>query len=139
MDFKTRRCVKVTANSSPLPEEAIIKNLNHLSDWRLNKGTEGFQLKRIFDLGEFEDVVKFISLVGEAATDQRHFPNFETRGNKVSVTWWTPALDGLHLNDFVMAAQTDDIFARFDMYSGKRDAVEQASDESFPASDAPAW
>ncbi len=30
-----------------------------------------------------------------------------TEWGKVTVTWWTHKIKGLHLNDFIMAAKTD--------------------------------
>ena len=139
MDFITQQCVKITAETTAMPEEAIIKNLDRLKDWRVKRDEGGFQLRKQFDLASFEEVVKFIAEVGKAANTQRHFPNFQTRGSSVTVTWWSAAIEGLHLNDFIMAAQTDDIYSRWDVISGQRDEVEEASDESFPASDAPGW
>jgi len=36
-----------------------------------------------------------------------------TEYGKVTVTWWTHAICGLHKNDFIMAAKTDEIAKEF--------------------------
>ncbi|TFI50819.1 hypothetical protein BLD44_029540 [Mastigocladus laminosus UU774] len=36
-----------------------------------------------------------------------------TEWGKVTVTWWTHAIQGLHRNDFIMAAKTDAITTEF--------------------------
>ena len=39
-----------------------------------------------------------------------HHPALLTEWGKVTVTWWTHKIGGLHRNDFIMAARTDDTF-----------------------------
>ena len=34
---------------------------------------------------------------------------FKFKNCKVTVTWWTHAINGLHKNDFIMAAKTDTV------------------------------
>ncbi|MBR9857042.1 MAG: 4a-hydroxytetrahydrobiopterin dehydratase, partial [Gammaproteobacteria bacterium] len=36
-----------------------------------------------------------------------HHPTITLEWGKVTVTWWTHAIHGLHRNDFIMAARTD--------------------------------
>jgi 4a-hydroxytetrahydrobiopterin dehydratase len=48
--------------------------------------------------------------VGEAAEKEGHHPALLTEWGKVTVSWWTHDVGGLHQNDFIMAARTDDIY-----------------------------
>jgi 4a-hydroxytetrahydrobiopterin dehydratase len=34
-----------------------------------------------------------------------------TEWGSVTVTWWTHKIEGLHRNDFIMSAKTDELFA----------------------------
>jgi len=47
--------------------------------------------------------------VGELAEQEGHHPALLSEWGKVTVTWWTHAMKGLHKNDFVMAACTDQL------------------------------
>jgi 4a-hydroxytetrahydrobiopterin dehydratase len=48
--------------------------------------------------------------VGELAEEQGHHPALLTEWGKVTVTWWTHKIKGLHRNDFIMAAKTDKLY-----------------------------
>jgi 4a-hydroxytetrahydrobiopterin dehydratase len=48
--------------------------------------------------------------VGEQAEEEGHHPALLTEWGKVTVTWWTHKIGGLHHNDFIMAARTDELF-----------------------------
>jgi len=39
-----------------------------------------------------------------------------TEWGKVTVSWWTHKLQGLHINDLVMAARTDQVFQDISAY-----------------------
>ena len=45
--------------------------------------------------------------VGELAEAEGHHPALLTEWGKVTVTWYTHKIRGLHRNDFIMAAKTD--------------------------------
>ena len=49
--------------------------------------------------------------VGELAEEEGHHPRIVTEWGRVAVTWWTHKIRGLHRNDFIMAAKTDQLFA----------------------------
>jgi 4a-hydroxytetrahydrobiopterin dehydratase len=49
--------------------------------------------------------------VAELAEDEGHHPDFEIHYNKVNVLLWTHKIDGLHENDFIMAAKINELAA----------------------------
>ncbi|HKM77940.1 MAG TPA: 4a-hydroxytetrahydrobiopterin dehydratase, partial [Candidatus Bathyarchaeia archaeon] len=53
----------------------------------------------------------FTNQVGKIAQAQSHHPVLVTEWGRVTVTWWTHKIKGLHRNDFIMAAKTDQIYA----------------------------
>ena len=55
----------------------------------------------------FREALAFTNQVGEIAEAQGHHPGLLTEWGKVTVTWWTHKINGLHKNDFIMAAKTD--------------------------------
>ncbi len=55
----------------------------------------------------FVEAVAFTNQVAEIAKAEGHHPVILTEWGKVTVTWWTHKIRGLHRNDFIMAAKTD--------------------------------
>jgi 4a-hydroxytetrahydrobiopterin dehydratase len=45
------------------------------------------------------------------AEAEDHHPAIVTEWGRVTVTWWTHKIRGLHRNDFIMAAKTDRLYA----------------------------
>ena len=46
----------------------------------------------------------------EIAEQEDHHPRIVTEWGRVAVQWWTHVISGLHRNDFIMAAKTDELF-----------------------------
>ena len=57
----------------------------------------------------FEQALQFTNKLGTVAEQQNHHPAILTEWGKVTVSWWTHKIGGLHKNDFIMAARTDAI------------------------------
>ena len=47
--------------------------------------------------------------MGEISEAEGHHPGLLTEWGKVTVTWWSHSIKGLHRNDFIMAARTDEV------------------------------
>ena len=69
------------------------------------------RLERSFSFGDFKEALTFTNQVGQVAEDEGHHPAVLTEWGSVTVTWWTHKIRGLHRNDFVMAAKTDELHA----------------------------
>jgi len=65
------------------------------------------RLERAFTFSDFAAALAFTNRVGAAAEAEGHHPALLTEWGRVTVTWWTHAIRGLHRNDFVMAAKTE--------------------------------
>jgi 4a-hydroxytetrahydrobiopterin dehydratase len=68
------------------------------------------QLERVYKFKNFKQAIAFTNKVGDMAEDEGHHPGLLTEWGKVTVTWWSHSIKGLHKNDFICAAKTDDVF-----------------------------
>jgi|SRR3989344_6729287 len=61
---------------------------------------------------KFEDFTKameFVSRVAKVAEDAGHHPDITINYNKVEIILWSHFINGLSLNDFIVAARIDEI------------------------------
>ena len=65
------------------------------------------KLQRHFSFRNFEQALAFTNQIGQLAEREGHHPAILTEYGKVTVTWWTHKINGLHRNDFICAAKTD--------------------------------
>ena len=51
-----------------------------------------------------------LEMIREIAEEQDHHPAILVEYGKVTLTWWTHKIKGLHRNDFICAARCDRLF-----------------------------
>lgn len=110
LDQKCTACHK----DAPRVTVAEINELKpEIPDWNIVDVDGEPHLERTYKFADFITALAFTNRVGEAAEAEGHHPALLTEWGKVKVSWWTHAISGLHRNDFIMAAKTDDIANQF--------------------------
>jgi 4a-hydroxytetrahydrobiopterin dehydratase len=105
--LKNMQCVACRADAPKLTEAELEELRPQIPDWTLI-GRDGVpQLQRTFKLPNFARALELTDRVGALAEEQGHHPSILTEWGRVTVTWWTHKIRGLHQNDVVMAAKTD--------------------------------
>lgn len=100
-------CEACRADAPKASEEEIQQFMKDLPGWQLAERNGEKQIERQYKFKNFAEALNFTNKVGELAEAQDHHPAILTEYGKVTVTWWTHKIGGLHRNDFVMAARTD--------------------------------
>lgn len=104
------KCEACRVGAPVVTDEEIEALGPQVPEWKiLNEGER--KIQRIFRFKNFAEAMAFTARVGELAESENHHPAILTEWGRVTVTWWTHAIRGLHRNDFIMAAKTDAIFA----------------------------
>jgi 4a-hydroxytetrahydrobiopterin dehydratase len=78
-------------------------------DWEVVELDGIKRLRRVFPADDFAQALEFTKQVGELAEEEGHHPALLTEWGRTTVTWWTHKIKGLHRNDFIMAAKTDQL------------------------------
>lgn len=105
-DLKELRCIPCRGGDPPLTESEIAALMPQVPGWEVVE-EEGIQrLRRVYKFKNFAEALAFTNRVGELAEAEDHHPAILTEWGKVTVTWWTHKIRGLHRNDFIMAAKT---------------------------------
>jgi 4a-hydroxytetrahydrobiopterin dehydratase len=104
-----QKCVPCRGDSPPVSEEEINSLKRQIPDWEIIRENDELHLQRVYRFPDFKTALSFTHLVGEEAEKEGHHPALLTEWGKVTVTWWTHAIKGLHQNDFIMAAKTEGI------------------------------
>ncbi len=82
-----------------------------MPDWKVVEDGGVKKLQRTFKFKNFAQALAFTNAVGEIAEEEGHHPVIELTWGRATVTWYTHKIKGLHQNDFVMAAKTDELAA----------------------------
>src|SRR5215510_7514162 len=105
------RCVACRRDSPRVTEAEIAELKREIPDWHILERDGIARLERIIPFPSFADALAFTNRVGAIADDSGHHPALLTEWGRVTVTWWTHKIRGLHRNDFIMAAKTDALIA----------------------------
>ena len=106
-ELTTLSCVACSGDS-PLASPEEIETLRlQVPDWDIVERQEIDRLERVYSFNNFVEAIAFTNRVGELAEEENHHPALLTEWGKVTVTWWTHKIRGLHRSDFIMAAKTD--------------------------------
>jgi 4a-hydroxytetrahydrobiopterin dehydratase len=105
------KCVACRAGEPTVTEVELAGLLPQVIDWRVIEVEGVSRLERTFRFPDFQQALAFTNAVGVIAEEEGHHPALMTEWGRVTVTWWTHKIRGLHRNDFIMAAKTDQVAA----------------------------
>jgi 4a-hydroxytetrahydrobiopterin dehydratase len=103
------KCIPCQKGAPQATEEEVAESLAHLPEWKIFEQDGIKRITRTFTFKNFAQALAFTNKVGELAEAESHHPVIVTEWGKVTVTWWTHKIGGLHRNDFIMAAKTDQL------------------------------
>lgn len=108
-DLSKKRCEPCREGAPRLSDTDIEIFNKSLPQWEVVTVDGIKRLQRVFTFDNFVDALAFTIKVAAIAEEEGHHPALLTEWGKVTVSWWTHKIEGLHQNDFIMAAKTDDL------------------------------
>ena len=101
------KCEACQQNAEMVSNAEMLDLLAEIPMWKIKEVRNIKQLQREFKFKNFKLAMAFTNQVAALAEGEFHHPEIITEWGKVTVTWWSHSIKGLHKNDFIMAAKTD--------------------------------
>ncbi|PKM23161.1 MAG: 4a-hydroxytetrahydrobiopterin dehydratase [Gammaproteobacteria bacterium HGW-Gammaproteobacteria-14] len=109
MSLAEQACEACRADAPRATDEQVAQWRNEIPAWKLVEEDGVVKLQRQFSFADFSAAMAFSQQVAVLADSVGHHPSLLTEWGKVTVTWWTHKITGLHRNDFICAARTDQL------------------------------
>lgn len=101
------KCEACRRGAPTVTEAEIEEYRGEVPEWEVKERDGVKRLERRFRFPDFARALEFTNRVGKLAEEEGHHPALLTEWGGVTVSWWTHKIGGLHRNDFIMAAKTD--------------------------------
>ena len=111
-DLTEEKCIACRRDAPRATESEIEELKPQIPEWEIARRDDVPRLERVFRFKDVSESLAFTVKVGELAEGEGHHPALLTEWGRVSVSWWTHKIRGLHRNDFIMAAKTDSLYSR---------------------------
>ena len=105
-----QHCEACRAGAPKVTDAELKELLAQIPDWTPVVHDDIMRLERAYSFKNFREALAFTDSVGELAEEINHHPAILTEWGRVTVTWWSHKIRGLHKTDFIMAARTDRVF-----------------------------
>jgi 4a-hydroxytetrahydrobiopterin dehydratase len=107
-DLASSSCEACRIDAPIVSDDEASLFINEIEGWDLiNDGIK--KLKKEFSFSNYSDSVDFLNKVTDMADKEDHHPQILLEWCKVTVFWWSHKIKGLHKNDFICAAKTNNI------------------------------
>jgi 4a-hydroxytetrahydrobiopterin dehydratase len=110
-ELKEEKCVACRVGAPRVTQSEIAELKPQVPEWNLVTRDGIDRLERVYPFKDFAEALSFTVGVGDIAESEGHHPAILTEWGRVTVSWWTHKIGGLHHNDFIMAAKTDMLYA----------------------------
>ncbi|QEY25493.1 4a-hydroxytetrahydrobiopterin dehydratase [Neisseria zalophi] len=110
-DLAKQACEACRADAPKVSDEELAQLMKLIPEWQPVVVDGVLQLQRHFKFKNFKQAMAFTNRLADLAEEEGHHPGILTEWGKVTVTWWSHSIKGLHRNDFIMAAKTDTLAA----------------------------
>jgi 4a-hydroxytetrahydrobiopterin dehydratase len=107
MSLTQQTCVPCQGGIPPLTPEEASGYLDQVPGWELKDGSK--QLHRKFSFDDFVEALAFVNKVGAVAEEEGHHPDISFGWGYADIVLFTHKIQGLHENDFIMAAKISDL------------------------------
>jgi 4a-hydroxytetrahydrobiopterin dehydratase len=108
-ELSEMKCTACRGDEPTLTDAEVAELRPRVPEWHVVQREGIKRLERVFRFRNFAEALAFTNRVGEQAEEEGHHPALLTEWGRVTVTWWTHKIGGLHRNDFIMAAITDEL------------------------------
>lgn len=103
-------CAALTSAVPPMSDAEAQQLHAEVPAWEIVVVDGIRRLRRAYKFKTYLDGLNFTNQIAQLAEQQQHHPRLITDYAAVTVEWWTHVAKGLHRNDFIMAAKTDQAF-----------------------------
>ena len=107
VELTQQKCEACRADAPKISDVDLKALMPQIPDWQVVVVDGVMRLQRVFEFRNFVEALEFTNRVGEIAEAEGHHPALLTEWGRVTVTWWTHKIRGLHRNDLIMCARTD--------------------------------
>jgi len=108
-ELSQQECEACRADAPKISDDDLKQLMPAIPDWAVIVVDDVMRLSREFKFKNFEQAMAFSNRVGDLAETANHHPAILTEWGRVTVTWWTHKIGGLHKNDLILAARTDEV------------------------------
>ncbi|MHC4562153.1 MAG: 4a-hydroxytetrahydrobiopterin dehydratase [Planctomycetota bacterium] len=98
------KCAPCRGGVEPLKGKDLQEYARQVPDWQV---VDEHHLSRTFKFADFAETLEFVNRVGAAAEELGHHPTITFTWGRATVESFTHKIDGLHANDFILAAHVD--------------------------------
>ena len=109
--LETSHCEPCRSGATPLTDAEIRPLLAQVPGWAALERDGVWRIERTYEFPNFRSALDFTVKVGELAEAEQHHPDIHLSWGRVRVETWTHKIQGLHANDFILAAKVNAAFA----------------------------
>ena len=108
-DLVKQKCEACRADAPRVTDDELPDLLKQIPDWQPITTESVLKLNKVFNFKNYAEAISYTNKIAELAEEEDHHPAILLEWGKVEVTWWTHKIGGLHKNDFIAAAKTDQL------------------------------
>ncbi len=111
-ELTEQKCTACRRGAPPATPEEVKRFMPLIPEWSIMEVEGVPRLARTFVFDDFVQALRFTNEIAALAEEEGHHPALLTEWGSVGVAWWTHKIRNLHVNDFIMAAKTDEAYGK---------------------------